>query len=456
MIEPPMWLVILPLLAAPLVYLTRHWWFGAYLAALVSLFAGLLAASLPTTNAMRLEGRTFLLDPLTQTGLAIVFIAAAILYVAGWHFRHSRYFLPLGLVVCSLFAVAGMSRHLAITGLVMTLAAVVSVPIIQGEQTRSVRGAWRFLTLMFLALPFFLLAAWRVDAYGDDAQNAAYLLEAALLVGVGFVFWLAAFPMHGWLTALSAEAPPIGGALLLIGFPMMALITLAHLMAEAAWFTWWAPTAQALLVAGLVSIALGGMMAAAQSSVRVATGYAVLFDLGCLLVAFAVQGDTGAVVLYAGLVTRAVGLILIGVATAEVHELAGHDALGRINGIARQRPLAVGALLMGGITLAGLPVAAGFPGRWLLLHDLARVDNRYVWVVVLAGAGVALFYLRAARAMMQPALPARRSGQVARAGWPTAALLLLLVLATIAVGLFPGPLLRAASLLVTLYPLPHL
>jgi NADH:ubiquinone oxidoreductase subunit 2 (subunit N) len=207
-------------------------------------------------------GRTFLLDPLTQMGLAIVFIAAAILYVAGWRFRRGRYFLPLGLVVCSLFAVAGMSRHLAITGLVMTVAAIVSVPIIQGDQRISVRGAWRFLVLMCLALPFFLLAAWRVDAYGEDTQNATYLIEAALLAGIGFAFWLAAFPMHGWITALSADAPPIGGALLLIGFPMMALITLAHLLAEAAWFSWWSQAAQVLLIVGLVSAALGGLMAA--------------------------------------------------------------------------------------------------------------------------------------------------------------------------------------------------
>jgi formate hydrogenlyase subunit 3/multisubunit Na+/H+ antiporter MnhD subunit len=455
MIEPPLWLVILPLLAAPLVYLTRHSWFGAYLAALVSLFAGLLAASLPTTNAMRLEGRTFVLDPLAQTGLAIVFIAAAILYVTGWRFRHGRYFLPLGLVVCSLFAVAGMSRHLAITALVMTLAAVVSVPIIQGEQTTSVRGAWRFLAMMFLALPFFLLAAWRVDAYGDDAQSAVYMAEAALLVGIGFMFWLAAVPLHGWLTGLSAQAPPVGGVLLLIGFPMMALITLVHLLAEAAWFTWWTPTAQALLIGGLVSVALGGLMAATQSSIRVATGYAALFDLGCLLAAFAVPGDSGAIVLYAGLVTRAVGLILIGIATAVVYEDTGQDVLGRINGTARERPLAVGAMLMGGITLVGLPIAAGFAGRWLLLHELARMDYRYVWIVMLAGVGVALFYLRAARAMLQPAVPVRRSA-AAPVGWPTSVLLLLLIVATIAVGLFPGPLLRAVSLLVTLYPLPHL
>ena len=202
MIEPPWWLVILPLTAAPLVYLTRHWWLGAYLAAFVSLCTGLLAASLPPTNAIHLGGRTFLLDPLTQQGLAIVFITAAILYVVGWRFRHSRYFLPLGLVVSGLFAIAGMSRHLGITALVMTLAAIASVPIIQGEQHASVRGAWRFVVLMFLALPWFLLAAWRVDMYREDPQNAVMLPQAFVFGGCRLRF-LAGRHTHVWLADLN-------------------------------------------------------------------------------------------------------------------------------------------------------------------------------------------------------------------------------------------------------------
>ena len=54
MIEPPLWLVILPIAATPVVYLTRRWSAGTYVAALASLLTGLLAWSLPPTNMMRL------------------------------------------------------------------------------------------------------------------------------------------------------------------------------------------------------------------------------------------------------------------------------------------------------------------------------------------------------------------------------------------------------------------
>ena len=42
MIEPPLWLVILPIAASPLAYLTRRWSVGALLTALVALFTGWL------------------------------------------------------------------------------------------------------------------------------------------------------------------------------------------------------------------------------------------------------------------------------------------------------------------------------------------------------------------------------------------------------------------------------
>ena len=455
MIEPPWWLVILPLAATPVVYVTRRWRFGAYLAAVVSLFTGLLAVSLPPSSAMHIGGRTFVLDPLTQYGLAIFFTASAVLYLASSRLRQGRYFVPLGLLVSGLFAIAGMSRHLAITGLVMTLAAIVSVPIVQGEQSSTIRAAWRFVMLMFVALPFFLLAAWRVDMYRADAQNVVYLPEAAVLVSIGLCVWLAVVPMSGWLTSVGAEAPPVAGALLLVGFPMMALITLAHLMAEATWFTWWTQAGRLLLLAGLASVVVGGVLAAVQRSVRSAMGYAAMFDLGCLLVAFAVQGPSGAVALYAGLVTRAVGLILVGVSTSVLEAEAGEHSMSGLQGTAGKLPLAAVALLMGGITLAGLPLAAGFPVRWLILRDLASVDYQWVWVVALAGLGVASVYLRAVYAMLNPAAESRDTSR-SRPVWAPMILMMLMTLVTIALGLFPGPLLRVAAHLVTLYPLPHL
>jgi len=457
-IEPPLWLIVIPLGAVVPVYLLRHRQLGAYLAAFASLFVGILAVVLPPTNAVRLAGRIFLLDPLTQYVLATYFVVSALLYVAGQPLRPGRYFLPLGLCISGLFAIAVMSRHLAISGLMMTLAAIAAVPIIQGELSGSVRGSWRFLVVMCLALPCFLLAAWHIDVYREDAEHAVYLPQAAVLLAIGFSLWLAALPAYSALTSFSTSSPPVSSALVLIGFPMMGLTLLGHVLAEASWFSWWSQTGRMLLVVGLVSVTLGGVLTFVQRSLRVMLGYAALYDLGCLLIALAVQGAQGAAALYAGLATRALGLALLGIATATLLAETKGDALSGLCGVGRRRPLAVIALGMGSFTLVGAPLAAGFAGRWLMLRNLAQMDERWMWLVLLAGLGVAFAYLRALYVLLRAdAITSRTSrAESASSLWLPTSVLLLLSLATIALGIFPNPILRVAALVVTLYPLPRL
>jgi len=340
----------------------------------------------------------------------------------------------------------------------MTLAAIAAVPVIQGENPVSGRGAWRFLVVMCLALPFFLLAAWHIDLYREDAEHAVYLPQAAALLALGFGLWLAAFPVYSALTTLSAVSSPVACALVWVGFPMMALVLLAHVLAEATWFSWWEQTGQTLLLAGLTSVILGGVLASIQRSLRAMLGYAALFDLGCLLIALAVQGSQGAIALYAGLATRALGLTLLGTATATLLKGVGEEALSGLYGLGRKRPLAAVAMVVGCFTLAGTPLAAGFTGRWLMLRDLARVDERWVWLVVLASLGVIIAYLRALYALLRADRVTSSTSPTTSLPtlWLPVAVSLILSLAAIALGIFPNPVLRAASMLITLYPLPRL
>lgn len=455
MIEPPLWLVILPVAASPLVYLVRRWGLAAHLAALVALLTGLLAWSLPPTNPIRLMGRPFLLDPLTQHVLALLFVLAAVLFLVAWRLPQGRAFFPAGLILLGLLAAAGMSRHLGITALVMVLAVIDAVPIIQGGQTGSTRAAWRFLVMMLLALPFFLLAAWRVDLYREDVENVVYLGHAALFLALGMAVWLAAVPLHGWLTAVGAEAPPVAAALVLTGFPLLALVTLLHMLTEATWFTWPEHAGRLLLIAGLASAATGGLLAAVQRGLRPLLGYAALFDLGCLLVALAIGGDGGALAFYAGLAVRGLGLGLAGAATAAVSQWAGGHAFAELRGSARRMPLATVALMAGGFTLAGLPLTAGFFPRWLLFQDLAQADPRWVWLLASGGMGVAIGYLRGLNAMLASAGGANRAHPMRPARLATI-FLVALGLLSLGLGLFPDPLLRVAERLLSVYPLPPL
>jgi NADH:ubiquinone oxidoreductase subunit 2 (subunit N) len=400
-------------------------------------------------------GRLFLLDALTQHVLALLFFVAAILFLIAWRLPQGGALYPLGLVLLGLFAATGMSRHLGISAIIMALAAIAAAPIVQGEQTGTTRAAWRLLVMMMLALPFFLLASWRVDLYREDVEKVVYLGQAAVFLGLGMAIWLAAVPLHGWLTAVGAQAPSLAAALVLTGFPTLALVALLQVLTEAAWFSWHEQVGQALMMAGLISAGIGGLLAAVQRGLRPLFGYAALFDMGCLLVALAVGGDGGWLAFYAGLAIRALALGLTGTATAAVWQRAGRDDFARLHGAAYRMPLATAALILGGFTLAGLPLTAGFSPRWLLLQDLVRVDPRYVWLLVGGGVGVAIGYLRGLNAMLESPTRQSRPDQAHPAWLET---IFLVALGTLSIGLaiYPNPLLQAALRLLAAYPLPPL
>jgi multicomponent Na+:H+ antiporter subunit D len=177
--------------------------------------------------------------------------------------------------------------------------------------------------------------------------------------------------------------------------------------------------------------------------------------MGCLLVALAIGGEGGWLAFYAGLAIRALALGLTGTATAAVRQRVGRDTFAGLHGVAYRMPLATAALIIGGFTLAGLPLTASFFPRWLLLQNLAQVDPRYVWLLVGGGVGVAIGYLRGLNEMLvSPTRPDRPDPS--HAAWLVMIFLVALGTISIGLGIYPDPLLQAAQRLLIAYPLPPL
>ena len=106
-------------------------------------------------------------------------------------------------------------------------------------------------------------------------------------------------------------------------------------------------------------------------------------------------------------------------------------------------------------SMAGLPLTASFYPRWLLLRDLSQLDPRYVWLLVIAGVGVAIGYLRGLHVMLASPTDQNHTEQAGPA-WLTMIFLAALVLLSIGLSIYPDPVLRVAERLLITYPLPPL
>ena len=430
-----LWLIALPMGLAPLVFILRRKLAGALLAACVAVLVTWLIVQVPTGAALNVLGRAVQLDQLARITLTLLFAATSVLFltlalspvrdpdqVLGTVRRSSirqeaRIFYPAALVILSLFVAASLSRHLGVTAIFVELAAIIAVFVIQTERLESTRAALRFLVLISLATPAFLLAAWQIDAYqlsGGGTPSTGDLEQTALFVAAGFAIWLAVVPFHGWLTSTATEASAPMAAFVLITFPIVAAATLIHLLADLPWLVDSVFLVNALIIAGVFTAFIGGTLASVQRGFSELLGYAALFSLGCAVTLLGVGGRAAIVAVVASLSARTLALLLIAASMSTLHILGPGDGFAQIRGTALKMPVATAGLLIGGLTLAGVPLTAGFAPYWQLLRSVAELDTRWLVLLVLGGLGVACGYLRGFRAAVSSDLDSETKARVGR------------------------------------------
>ncbi len=470
-----LWLVVLPIGTVPIVYLLRRVKLGSIVATLIALLLAWLALRLPTGLVLNVLGRSVELDQLSQAVLSLLFVVTAVLFLipmlcppyagAGLHSgvkgREEKIFYSVGLATLALFVAASLSRHLGITAIFIQVAVILTVFIIQGERLDSSRASLRFLTLMSLATPLFLLAAWRIDVYqlSGGVQPARNVQQTIFFVFFGFALWLAVVPFHGWLTIVAAESAPATAAFVLTAFPVVAFSTLLHLLAELPWLVESPQLVEAIILAGVLTSLVGGGLASVQRGFSQLMGYAALYDLGCTLTVLGVGGESAVITILVSLSVRALALILVAIGGSAIRMRVAGDGFAQVQGIARYLPVAITGLLLGGLTLAGAPLLAGFPARWQLLRSVSEVNPILPVLLALGGLGVALGYLRGLRAALAPGLPSKsQSRRPVKLTFQEPPLLLFMIglvgVICIALGLFPSLLIEPLQQLTLGFPIP--
>jgi len=463
-----LWLVLLPLGAVPVLFLLRNTKLGGILAALIALFLARLAWILPPGVVWNILGRPIGLDALAQMVLLLVFVAAAVFFLLpllcppygrsllNGVGQERRVFYPAGMAILGLLAAAGLSRHLGITAIFIGAAAIFTVFVIQGQRLDSTRAALRFLLLMSLAMPLFLLAAWRIDQYQLSGGQLlpVHITQIVFFVWGGFAVVMAIVPFHGGLIAVASESAPATAAFVLVLFPLVALSTLLHLLAELPLLIPSPEFAGVVIAAGLITAVVGGGLAAVQRSFSQLMGYSALYYLGVILIAVGVGGQSAVGLVMVMLAIYVLAIILVASGVSAIRMYGPDDGFDQIRGLGRQIPVGTMALGMGGMMFAGMPLTPSFAANWQLFHSLAAANQTAPLILALAGLGVALGYLRGLRHALTPI----SEKDYLRFTEPPALLSLIgfLAMLVLALGIFPGLLIEPIQQMVSgvAFPIP--
>jgi formate hydrogenlyase subunit 3/multisubunit Na+/H+ antiporter MnhD subunit len=414
----------LPLVAAVLAYPVRRWRFIAIPLAMATV--GLLALVLvwlpyaPTGRFLGLGvdpggpvvalGRSLTLETDDRSALLFMYLASFFLFGAGLAVPLARLFVPAALIALGMLAAALFVQPFVFATAFLEAAAILTVVMLTDPQAGrpAPRGALRFLVFVTFSLPFILLTGWLLELYSGSPDDLTLLGRATVLLAAGFAILLAAVPFHSWIPAVAEQAPPPAAAFV---FTVVQAAITFFMLEFLNQFDWLAANEQVfalMRLAGVIMVGLGGAFALAQRSFGRLMGYAVVADYGVMLLALGHGSDDGLRVGVTLIGLRGMALAVWGLGMGLLRGLrpaARDDAFERMRGLGREAPLASAAVILGGLSLVGFPLTAGFPGRWALWQLIAADYPQATWIVLLAALGVGVTYARGLAALVSRAEP---------------------------------------------------
>jgi len=304
----------------------------------------------------------------------------------------------------------------------------------------------KYLVLSALSTAFLVYGiAWIFGATGQtnlqritealanpNTDHSAALLGVVLvLVALGFK--IAAVPFQIWVPDVYQGAPTPVTAYLSVGSKAAGFVVLLRVLRPFVTL----PQMQRLLVLiALLTLIYGNLAALPQGNLKRLLAYSSIAHSGYLLIGV-VCLDGNAVVFYLAayfLMTLLSFAVLVIVAQQTGEQISDFD------GLAKRSPFLAFAMLIGMVSLAGVPFTAGFLGKFFIFY--AAILQRQIALVVIGvitvGCGF-YYYLKVVRAMYWQ--PANKAENIPISGLSRLAISALIA-ATIWLGVYPQPILN--------------
>ncbi len=410
----------------------------------------------------------------------LLFVAIAMLtvvFATSIYDRDGRFraeFYPL-----VLFATLGMMLLAAATDLMslflaletMSLAVYVLVAGNRGS-LRSSEAGFKYLIMGAFASAVLLMGSALL--YGQTGGTSYADIGNALTAGAGgpllplacglilvaFGFKIAMVPFHMWTPDVYEGAPVYMTGYMATGVKAAAVAALLR-------FVWlllpslaevWFPL---LAVLAVLTMTIGNVVALSQDSIKRMLAYSSIAHAGYLLLGVLallntgrsteiairpveVAGAAGGAVLFYLVVYALMNLGAFGiVAYLSRNRTTEADAIAGYAGLSRRRPLAAATLTVFLFSLAGIPPAAGFMGKFYLFDAVVQAGlvPLAIWGVINSLLSV-YYYLRVVVMMyMKPAEGDLHEGVSWEAAFTAGVLALLIIL----IGVLPGTLFALAS-----------
>jgi formate hydrogenlyase subunit 3/multisubunit Na+/H+ antiporter MnhD subunit len=392
---PTLWIIVPILLGTLLLFITNQRALSvlggsiAVALALVAQFVPIELAlklgplSLKIDSSLTILGRVLLIQPPEGHLLALIYGAAALWFFGAEASKTTPRIVPMGFMIIALLVASIAVEPFLYAALFIEMAILIAIPMLTSIHKPPGRGVVRFLIYQTLAMPFILLAGWLLAGVEASPGDLALAAQSAAMLGLGFAFLLAIFPLYSWIPLLLEETSPYLVGFLLWILPTMTVIFGAGFLDRYSWLRNSAQLSLALRYIGLLMVVSGGGFAAFQRHLGRIMGYGAIAETGFSLLALSLDFKIGIPILFLLIPARALGLAVWALSLTIIRENVETMRFGVARGVLRIAPLAGAGMIVATLSTGAFPLLAGFPARLALWEGLSRISiGSALWMLI--------------------------------------------------------------------------
>lgn len=435
----------------------------AFSISLIGIAASLASLPLAASAVPRQLTRLFVLDSYSLLYTAILLCAAAFVMLFAYDYlkrrqEHREEFYMLVLLATTGAIVLIASRHFTSLFLGLELLSVTLYALISYTRTESasVEAGIKYLILaassssvLLFGLALIYAESGSMDLsqftavinHTADSAHMFPLLAGLMLVFTGVGFKLAIVPFHLWTPDVYEGAPlPVTAFIATVSKGGMFALLLRWFHMQNVGIM--GASGFVLSVTAIASMLAGNLLALMQTNIKRILAYSSLAHMGYLLVALLAGGALGApAATYYLIAYLATILGIFGLMTAMSGSQWEAASIDDYRGLFWRRPFVAGTFTVMLLSLAGIPLTAGFLGKFYVITAGASQGRWLLLFTLVASSTIGLFYyLRLLMPMYARATGLEKSSLGARLPLPATVALVALTGLVFLLGIYPAPL----------------
>ena len=327
-------------------------------------------------------------------------------HIPAGRFSSPRWFYALFFVFLFTMIAVYLSANLGMLWIFVEATTLASALLVGFYNTEgAVEAGWKYLIVCTVGIAFALfgtialyLAAVKAGVDPTTALDWTALMGAGTKLGVvpdllklAFVFVAVGYgtkigfvPMHSWLPDAHAEAPsPISAMLsaVLLNCAMYAVLRFDAIVSRAIGSGF---SHTLLLVFGGMSITVAAFLMVVQRDLKRLFAYSSIEHMGIVALGIGLGGTLGTFGALLHTFNHSIAKTLLFIGAGNVREKFGTLRIEAIRGMAKSMPWTTSALVVGGLSIAGLPPFGLFVSEFMILTQAFLAPSYIIAVLLLA------------------------------------------------------------------------